>query len=280
MPELSIVILNFNTKDVLANCLESLKKIEKEADFEVLVVDNASTDGSVDMVQKRFPKYELITNQENLGFARGNNAAKERAKGKYVLFLNSDTIVERNAISHTLQFLKDDPKIGAITCKVVLPSGMLDPDTRRSFPTPWVAFTHFSRLDRIFPSSRVFSKYWYGYRDASKTQEVDVIQGAFFMSRKKLLDKVGWFDEDYFLDGEDIDLCWKIKELGYKIIYYPLVFIKHIKKASKKNNKNVSTNSGVKSMEIFYKKRMWSRYPVFINYLVLLGISIMKIVRN
>jgi GT2 family glycosyltransferase len=280
MAELSIVILNYNTKAVLENCLKSLEKVKKEADFEVIVVDNASVDGSPEMVRRKFPKFKILVNQQNLGFAKGNNVARKQVKGKYILFLNSDTIVNSGAIAKTLEFIKNDNKIGAISCKVLLQSGELDKDTRRSFPTPWVSFTHFSHLDRIFPNSKIFAKYWYGYKDPKITQEVDVIQGAFFMSPKKVLDEVDWFDEDYFLDGEDIDLCWKIKDKGYKINFYPEVNILHIKKASKSKNKTTSTSSGINSMEIFYKKRMWKKYPLIINYLVLIGIKTLRIVRS
>lgn len=279
MSELSIIILNYNTKDLVVDCLKSLEGIKNEVNFEIIVVDNASIDQSVEYIKKHFPKVRIIVNTQNLGFAKGNNSARSIVKTKYVLFLNSDTIVKPDVIKQTLNYLKQNSKIGAITCDVVLQSGSRDLDTRRSFPTPWVAFTHFSKLDRIFPTSKTFSKYWYGYRDANSIQEVDVIQGAFFLSPKKVLDEVGWFDEDYFLDGEDIDLCWKIKHKGYKIIYNPEVSIIHIKKGSKKKNK-IAVARGVDAMEIFYKKRMWNKYPWIVNIFVIFGIRTMKLVRT
>ncbi|HEX6977285.1 MAG TPA: glycosyltransferase family 2 protein [Patescibacteria group bacterium] len=278
--DLSIIILNFNTKELLQDCLLSLKKVEKKANFEVIVSDNGSEDGSVEMIKKDFPQVVLVENKKNLGFAAGNNAAKSAAKGEFVLFLNSDTVVPEGTIGKSLEYIKEDLSVGAVSCKTVLPSGELDRDARRSFPTPWVAFTHFSHLDRIFPKSHIFSKYWYGYIPANVTHDIDVLQGAFCLTRKKILDDIGWFDEDYFLDGEDVDLCWRIKEKGFRIVYYPDVSILHVKKGTKKkvkSRKNVA--AGVDAMEIFYRKRLWSRYPLIINLKMIAFIKFMKVIR-
>ncbi len=290
MKKLSIVILNYNTKDLLVNCLNSLYKVKDEVDFETIVIDNASIDESVNTLSEKFKWVKLVKSNVNLGFAKGNNLAKNIVSGEYVLFLNSDTEVYPNTLKETLNFIKNDSQIGAVSAKILLPDGTLDKDTRRSFPTPWVSLTHFSGLDRKFSTSRIFAKYWYGYLSENEIHEVDVLQGAFFLTRKKILDEVGWFSTDYFLDGEDIDLCWKIKSKGYKLFYYPLVSILHIKGASKgkkigfnksltKEERRRIVGSGVNSMEIFYKKRMWKKYPFFINWLVILGINIIKLTR-
>jgi hypothetical protein len=285
-PKVSIIILSYNTKGLLRDCLNSLKAARNEIPFEVIVSDNGSKDESVEMVKEDFDWVKLVENKKNLGFAAGNNAARGLCKGEYVLFLNSDTEVKKGAIKETVKYLDEHKDVGAIGCKIVLTNGRLDQDARRSFPTPWVALTHFSGLDRVFPKSKLLARYWYGYKSENEVHEVDVLQGAFFLARKKVLDQVDWFDEDYFLDGEDIDLCWKIKEAGYKIIYYPKVSIIHIKKASKKKNDKVKFSqrlkfvmAGVNSMEIFYKKRLWKKYPLFLNLLVLLGIRVLKAIR-
>ena len=288
--ELSIIILQYNTKDLLANCLNSLKTVKNELSFEVIVVDNGSTDGSIEAVKNKFGWVKLVENGENLGFAAGNNRAKPYARGKYILFLNSDTLMEKGTLKATVEYLKANKDAGALTCKLVLANGELDKDARRSFPTPWVSFTHLVlHLDKMFPTSPLFSKYWYGYISPEKTHEVDAIQGAYLLAEKGLLDKLGWFDEDYYLDGEDIDLCWRIKELGLKIIYYPKVSIIHLKGASKgkkEAKKRVSLAArlkfrmaGVNSMEIFYKKRLWKHYPLMLNVIVLAGIKFLKLVR-
>lgn len=283
-PILSIVIVSYNTKEILKDCLKALEKVKDEISFEVIVVDNASSDGSPEVVEKEFPKYKLIKKRKNVGFSIGNNAAKRYCCGRYILFLNSDTLVHKNTLNKTVSYLEKNEDVGSITCKIVLPDGNLDKDSRRSFPTPWVAFTHLVfPLDRIFPRSRIFSKYWYGYMPEDKEHEVDVIQGAYHLTRKRILNKVGWFDEDYFLDGEDIDLCWRIKKLGLKIIYYPEVKITHIKKASKKRpnkiNKRRFVTLGVDSMEMFYRKHMWDKYPRALSLFVILGIRIIKYLR-
>lgn len=290
MKKLSIVILNYNTKDLLINCLNSLHKVRDEIDFETIVIDNASIDESVMVLSEKYRWVKLVKSNVNLGFAKGNNLAKNIVSGEFVLFLNSDTEVYPNTLKETIKYIENDQQIGAVSAKILLPDGTLDKDTRRSFPTPWVSFTHFSGLDRKFPNSKIFSRYWYGYFSENETHEVDVLQGAFFLTRKKILDEVGWFSPDYFLDGEDIDLCWKIKSKGYKLFYYPAVSILHVKGASKgkktgfnksltKEERRRIVGSGVNSMEIFYKKRMWKKYPFFINWLVILGINIIKLIR-
>lgn len=289
--DLSIVILNYNTKELTLNCLESLSKVKEELNFEIIVCDNGSTDQSVKFIRSRYPNVKVVENKANLGFARGNNAAKDVVKGKYVLFLNSDTLVYKNTLRKCYEYMELNQDVGALTCKTVLPSGELDKDCRRSFITPAIAFIHlFLRLDRLFPKSRFFGQYWYGYMSEDTIHDIDALQGAFFFTRKYILDKVGWFDEDYFLDAEDIDLSWKIKSLGFRNVYYPKVSIMHIKGATKGKNKlskeKVSKRerlkyilSGINSMEIFYRKRLWNNYPFFVNYTVIGGIYLLKIYR-
>ncbi len=292
MFKLSIIILSYNTKDLLEKCLASLDKLRNELSFQVIVIDNASYDSSAEMVAKKFPWVALIRNEKNLGFAAGNNKAENYCKSEFVLFLNSDTLVPRGTLSESVNYISKHKEIGALTCKILLPDGKLDQDSRRAFITPWIGFTHLVlKLDKIFPESKFLAPYWYGYVSHDETHEVDVLQGAFFLTRKKILDEVGWFDEDYFLDGEDVDLCWRIKEKGWKILYYPKVTITHFKGASKgkvesqrKNEISLSNRlkfrmTGVDSMEIFYRKRLWKRYPLFLNILVLIGIKVIKFER-
>ncbi len=278
--KLSIIILNFNTKDLTLNCLRSLEKVKKEVQFETIVVDNGSSELFVIPTKvEESLKIRLVKNKSNLGFAGGNNLARKYVKSEYVLFLNSDTEVHKNTLKETVKYLDEHINVGALTCKTILPSGKLDKDARRSFPTPWVAFTHFSGLDKVFPNSKIFSRYWYGYNSSDEIQTIDALQGAFFLTRKKVLNEVNWFSEDYFLDGEDIDLSWKIINSGYKNIYYPLVSILHVKKASKKKRSLKSAMAGMNSMEIFFKLRLWKNYPLVLNFMVLIAIYLMKAIR-
>lgn len=276
--KLSVIILNYNTKDLTEKCVESIISSTKNLDYEIIVVDNGS-DESIQIRKYPNKQIRLIRNNTNLGFAGGNNSAREIARGQYVLFLNSDTEVYKDTLRETVGYLEEHKEVGALTCKTVLPNGELDKDARRSFPTPWVALTHFSGLDRIFPRSTIFAKYWYGYKSYDEIQEIEALQGAFFLTKKEILDEVNWFSEEYFLDGEDIDLSWKISHVGYKIIYYPKVSILHIKKASKRNRSMRSVMAGMNSMEIFYKKHLWEKYSLILNFIVIIAIYFMKALR-
>lgn len=289
--EVSIIILSYNTKKVLTLCLKALFKSKGIKNHQIIVVDNGSSDGSVEYLKNLKPNTLNLTpvfNKNNLGFARGNNTARKFAKGKYVLFLNSDLILEKDTIQKTLDYLETHPQVGGVTCKLKLLNGQLDKDTRRSFPTPWVAFSHFSRLDKLFPKSKLFAQYWYGYLSENKIHPIDVAQGAYFLLRKNVLDKVGWFDQDYFLDGEDIDLCWKIKRAGWPIIYYPKAKAVHLKGVSKGKVKEVQRSfeerkrfisAGVESMEIFYNKRLKGQYPGILTFIVISGIKAINLIR-
>jgi len=289
--KLTIIILNYNTMELLEDCLESVLKRKNEVSFEIIVSDNGSTDDSVKMVREKFPDIKVLPG-ENVGFSAGNNRAKKHVNGEMVLFLNPDTVVHKNTLKQTVRYLEEHKDVGVVSCKLVLPSGELDKDTRRSFPTPWVSFTHLVlRFDRLFPRSKLFGRYWYGYISEDKTHEVDALQGAYFLTWKKILDKVGWFDEGYFFDGEDIDLSWQIKEAGWKLVYYPEVKITHLKGVTKgkvkKWKKKVPLEqrlklrmAGMNSMERFFRKNLWTRYPDVFNYFVILGIRAFKLLRK
>lgn len=289
--ELSVVILNYNTKELLEDCLNSVKKYMDEVPMEVIVSDNASTDESAKTIRTKFPWVKLLEGP-NEGFSKGNNRARPDVNGKMVLFLNPDTVVHKSVFEKTVRYLREHAEVGALTCKLVLPSGELDKDTRRSFPTPWVAFTHLVlRADKFFPKSPLFGQYWYGYIPDTATHEVDAIQGAFFLTWKKILDQVGWFDEKYFFDGEDLDLCFQIHKAGYKLIYFPEVYIDHLKGVTKGKVKKWRHKvdlkqrmklrmAGMNSMERFYRKNLWKRYPLLFSWFVILGIRTFKVVRR
>src|SRR4030042_4439233 len=179
-PKLSIIILSYNTQDLLKDCLLSLRKVVSEVDFEIIVPDNGSTDGSPEMLKEEFPEVLLIENKKNLGFAKGNNRAEPFTRGEYILFLNSDTIINKDTLSKTVEYLDNHRQVGALTCKIFLPDGSLDKDTRRAFITPWIGLVHlFLKLDRIFPESKYFGRYWYGFIPSNAEHEVDVLQGAY-----------------------------------------------------------------------------------------------------
>lgn len=278
MTKLSIVIVNFNGGKHLSECLESIKKIESEADIFTYVIDNASVDGSIFEAKKSYPWAQYILNKSNLGFGKANNIVLRQIKTEYVLILNPDTLIEKGVVKGMLKFMDENPQVGAATGKIMLSDGSVDLTAHRGFPTPWASLLYFFGDDSLYHLSKV---------DMKKIHEVDAISGAFFVTRESILEKVGFFDEDYFLYGEDIDLCYKIKKAGYKVMYNPEFKIFHHKGVSsglKKHTQQMTTadvetkkrslNAFYESMKIFYKKNYQKKYPFIINWLVYLGINL------
>lgn len=272
--DISVVILNFNTASLTKICLETLLA-SKLAPYtmEVIVCDNGSTDDSVPMIKREFPGVKLIENNKNLGFAAGNNPGIKRAKGRYILLLNTDTEVPSDTIATMIRFMDSNPEVGASTCKVLLPDGSMDPACHRGFPTPWVAFTYVMKLEKLFPKTRLFGEYHQGYKDLSAIHEVDCIVGAFFLVRKEVVDQIGGMDEDYFMYGEDLDWAYKIRQKGWKIMYNPSVTILHKKKQSGRSNvlksRRVTTEVYFHRYNwLFYKKHFAKRYGPVLSFLV------------
>ncbi len=286
--DLSVIIVSYNTKEVLKKCIGSIYANVTGIKFEVIVVDNASADGTGKELSKlNHPNYKYIQNNDNLGFSKANNVGIKRSSGRYVLFLNPDTLVHKNTLSEMLKFMEKTPDCGASTCKVVLPNGEIDDSCHRGFPTPWNAFTHFSGLSKLFPKSMIFNGYNMGYLDLTKTHEIDALAGSFMFVRRKAGDEAGWWDEDYFFYGEDLDFCYQLWQKGWKIYYYPHVILTHLKGVSggiKKISKEITTadeetriratRSRFNAMRIFYKKHYEAKYPWIVTRLVYLGISI------
>ena len=177
-----------------------------------------------------------IQNGKNLGFAAGNNPGIRRAKGRYILLLNSDTEVDADTFAKMLSYMDKNENVGASTCKVMLPTGDIDPSCHRGFPTPWASITYLLKLEKLFPTSVLFGQYHQGYKGLTTIHEVDCIVGAFFMVRANVIKKVGLLDEDYFMYGEDIDWCYRIKKAGWKIMFSPQTSILHRKKQSGRSN--------------------------------------------
>lgn len=278
MTKLSISIVNYNAGDYLLNCLESIKKVSDEADIDIYVVDNDSKDDSIERAQKKYPQVNFILNKDNLGFGKANNQALRQIKSGYILLLNPDVELEKGVLKTMLEFMEENPDVGASTCEVILSNGKLDLTAHRGFPTPWASFLYFLGNDSLYH----LTKY-----DLKTIHEVDAITGAFFLTSKKVLDKSGLFDEDYFMYAEDIDLCFCIKEAGFKIMYVPTVKVLHHKGIStglKKHSLGSSTasietrkrslNAFYSTMKIFYKKHYQKDYPFFVNWLILTAINL------
>jgi len=283
--DLSVIIVSYNTSELTFKCVKSLvSSLEKEKNisFEVIVVDNGSEDGTVDRLKKiaiEKDRFLIIENKKNLGYAKANNLGIKKASGKFILFLNSDVLISDINWKILLDFLEKNEKIGALTVRVNLESKDIDPACHRGLPTLWRSFCYFVCLERFFASfpflNRIFGGYHLIHLDLGKIHEVEAISGAFFLTRKEILSRLKGFDEDFFMYGEDLDLCLRIRKIGYKIIYYPLFSVLHLKYKSGlgKKNKEVKRRTSYyfyQAMKIFYQKHYEKRYPFFINFFVYL----------
>lgn len=287
-PDLSIVIVNYNTRQLLDDCLTSLLDAEAPAGgMEIIVVDNASSDGSQALVREKYPTVQLVASEVNRGFSAANNLGVAVANGRTVLFLNSDTRLEPDALVKPLAYLDQHPEVGALTVRLIYPTGQRDPDNHRGFPTPWNAICHFSGLSKLFPTNPRFNGYFQSYADMTQTHPVDVIAGSYMLMPMALCRELGGWDETYFFYGEDIDFCYRIRQAGYQIIYYPHVEVLHYKGASsglRKESARIAkppretrikvAKESVRAMKIFYGKFYRQQYPWLVTAVVLAGIQI------
>lgn len=262
MIDLSIIIVNYNVKEFLKNLLASIKKASKNLSTEIIVVDNASDDGSVEMIKDKFPEIILIENKINIGFGKANNQGLAIAKGNFILLINPDTLVAEDTFVKMIEFFNSHPEVGMAGCKILNPDGTLQLACRRSFPGPWTAFTKVTGLSSLFPKSKLFARYNLTYLDENQTYEVDAISGSFMMMRKEVFEKVGGFDEQFFMYGEDLDLCYRIQKAGYKIFYVHSTQIIHYKGESTKRSSLDETRIFYQAMHLFVKKHLSSSFIV------------------
>ncbi|MBE0641622.1 MAG: glycosyltransferase [Bacteroidales bacterium] len=270
--KLSIVIVNYNVRHFLEQCLQSVRVACQGIEAEVFVVDNASADGSVRMVRERFPEVQLISNEENVGFSRANNQAIRLSSGQYVLLLNPDTVVEDDTFSAILRFMDGHPEAGSLGVKMVDGTGRFLPESKRSLPTPAVAFYKIFGLSRLFPKSRTFGKYHLGYLNPEETHEVEILSGAFMFLRKEALDKAGLLDEEFFMYGEDIDLSYRIIKAGYRNYYFPGARIIHYKGESTKKGSANYVYTFYQAMNIFARKHFSQRRAWMFTLLINLAV--------
>ena len=252
--KLSVVIVNYNVKHFLEQCLKSVQNATCQIDAEIFVVDNNSVDGSCEMVQKLFPEVHLIANRENVGFSTANNQAIEESTGEFVLLLNPDTIVPENCFTKILEFADKTPDLGGCGVHMVDGQGKFLPESKRGLPTPEVALYKMIGLNKIFPNSKKFGKYHLGFLPDNETNEVDILSGAFMLMRKTALDKVGLLDETFFMYGEDIDLSYRITQGGWKNYYFAGTSIIHYKGESTKKQSTNYVRVFYKAMIIFAEK--------------------------
>ena len=294
MAKISIIIVNYNIKNILKDCLENLRASQEEfkENLEIIVVDNASSDGSADLVKENYPEV-LLVESENNGLAAAHNLALTKASGDYFLFMGTDTFPLKEDLIMLVTYMSKNLDVGLVTPRLVLRNGSLDMDAHRGLPTPWASFTHFVKLNKLFPKSKLFNSYFLGYKDFSKPHEIDLCISHFMFVRAKTQQDVGLWDEEFFVYGEDVDFCYRVKSLGWKIVYFPQVSVLHLKGVSvgtRKESKDLTTASDetkkrmrqetTRAMKLFYEKHMAQKYPPLVNFLVLKGIALMSFIRK
>lgn len=278
--DLSIVIVNYRTYALTKQAIESVINKNHPFSYQIFVVDNASRDGSLEKLQEDFtgPRkkglIKFIANKKNSGFAHANNRAIQQSNSRYVLLLNSDTVIINNCLSKCINYMEKDENVGVLGCKVLLPDGSLDKACRRSFPTFCVSAYRMMGLSYLFPKSKRFGRYNLTFLDENQTYEVDSLVGAFMMVRSDAIQEVGLLDEEFFMYGEDIDWCYRIKSSGWKVVYYGDAEIIHYKGGS--NTKPVRPrliHEFYKSMYLFYNKHYRAGYPWIITGITYMGIG-------
>ncbi len=256
--DLSIIIVNYNVKEFLQNLLTSLFKAVTNISSEIIVVDNGSDDGSVELLREKFPQVTLIANNENLGFSKANNLALKIAKGKFLLLLNPDTIVQEDTFEKLIKFFNDHQDAGMTGCKILNPDGTLQLACRRSFPGPWTSFCKVSGLSALFPNSKLFARYNLTFMDENQSYEVDAVSGSFMMVRREVFEKIGGLDEQFFMYGEDLDWCYRVQKTGWKVYYVHETTIIHYKGESTKRSSLDETKVFYNAMDLFVKKHFAS----------------------
>lgn len=282
--DLSIIIINWNTKSLLYQCIESIKTHTKHISFQIIVVDNHSSDGSPEMVEENFPEVMLIKNKENRGYGRAGNQGLEAARGKYVLILNSDIKINQNCLDEMFKFMESNPEIGASSCKLTFPDGKLQHSCRK-FPAFKTFFLMLLGLRFLFPKMKPFREYLMLDWDHSEIKEVDQIMGSFMFIRSSVINEVGSFDERFWMYFEEVDLCLRINKAGWEIVHYPYVSAVHfLSKSAEQWGDIKKINEYQKSLLKYFKKngKLYEYYILSavsrIKYLFF--IPILKLIKN
>ena len=279
MVDLSIVIVNYNVKHRLRECLQSIYGNTKKISFEVTVVDNNSSDGSVDMVKSEFPEVKLIENCKNLGFAKATNQGLKENRGRYILLLNPDTIVLPDALDKMVEFLEVNSHAGALGCKLLYPDGSLQRSCR-SFPTLITAFFENTGLEKFFPRNKLVAKYRMGYWDYDDIREVDQPMGSALMISRKVFERVGFLDEQFYMFFEEVDWCFRAKKRGWKIYFTPRAEIVHYGSQSARPTMPRMMILGYKSKHRFFRKHYGILSECMVKQMDLLGLILKTLYRT
>lgn len=275
--QLSIIILNYNVRYFLEQCILSVQKAIQNIDAEIIVVDNNSSDDSCDMMRQRFPKVKLIENTENLGFPKGNNIGVAQAQGKYICILNPDTVVAEDTFVKITSFLAMTENLGIVGCKLIDGTGNFLPESKRGVPTPWVAFTKIFGLYKIFPKSSLFNNYYAQHLDENQTGKVDILVGAFMVMQRELYNEIGGFDENCFMYSDDIDLSYSVLKKGKANYYFHETTVIHYKgESSVRDGKYMKRFR--EAMQFFYKKHF--RKSIFFDVMMQLGSFVFSLLKK
>jgi GT2 family glycosyltransferase len=257
--DVSIIVVSWNTCDLLRDCLNSIVQQTHQVTFETIVIDNASSDGSANMCVFEFPAVKVIANRQNRGFAAANNQGMQLARGRYTLVLNPDTVILEGAIDRCVAYADAHPDVGVVGCQVLEREGQIQPtSTGFSFPSPWTLFLTLTALPRLFPRSKLFAKPELGWWDRDSERDIDVVTGMFMLVRREAIQQVGMMDESYFIYAEEADWCYRFYKAGWRRVFFPGAKIVHVDGGGKSTSQvNIKMRVQLqKSMMIYYKKNL------------------------
>jgi GT2 family glycosyltransferase len=272
--QISIIIVSYNVRPFLINLLESVKRALSGLSHEIIIIDNASTDSSVQMLRARYPEIRLFANKQNRGFAAANNQGLAVAEGNYLVLINPDTLVQEDTFTTLLKFMDAHPSAGAATCKILNPDGSFSIDSRHSIPSPMTAFWKQIGFSRLFPHSHRFARYNLTFLNENEAHRVDALSGSFMFIRAAAVKEVGPLDEDYFMYCEDVDYCYRLGRAGWEIYYLPESPIIHYKGESTRKNDYRYVLHFNRSLYLFYTKHFHNKHYFFLKGFILAGVLI------
>ena len=282
MIDLSIIIVNYNVRGFLEALLQSVERTADRLNVEVFVVDNHSTDGSVEMVRQNYPDVHLVQNPDNKGFATANNQALRAYRGRYACLVNPDVLLQEDTLRTMVRFMDDHPDVGAAGCKVLNPDGTLQLACRRSVPTPLSAFFKLTGLSQLFQKNRVIGAYNLTYLDQDAIHDVDAVSGSFMVIRREAIDQIGLLDEAFFMYGEDLDWLYRMRQVGWRVCYVPTTRIVHYKGESTRQSRKWPSFEFYRAMYIFAQKHPSTQgtrlLTVLVNWIVTIGIIVKGVV--
>jgi GT2 family glycosyltransferase len=270
--KLTVIIVSYNVSHFLEQCIKSVIKASHSLNVDIIVVDNCSEDDSVSMIRNRFPEVKLIVNNDNKGFSKANNQAIRQSDSDYILLLNPDTVLEESSLIRTLGFMESHPEAGGLGIRMIDGQGYFLPESKRGLPTPWASFCKMSHLSQLFPRSAFFNRYHAGHLSENETNKIEVLTGAFMLLRRRVLDKIGLLDEDFFMYGEDIDLSFRITEAGYFNYYFPDASMIHYKGESTRKSSLNYVRLFYGAMLIFARKHFAGKNERLLSLVILPGV--------